>query len=171
MDTTQTEKMLTEDCLKFLNSILAQLKDSHSNNLLDILKAAKGRLFTRNLSDEEKKKRWGGTHSIVSNNDFYIELDEAIYANDPYLLIHELFHGAAGTGTGYTHLDMATAAYKVALADPAFMKYANRHGGLKEPNKTPDYSPASKDPEDWYNADVFDRIARKGCTHPIDWNW
>jgi hypothetical protein len=56
MDTTQTENMLTEDCLTFLNSILAQLKDPHSKNLLDILKAAKGRLFTRNLSDEEKKK-------------------------------------------------------------------------------------------------------------------
>jgi hypothetical protein len=86
---------------------------------------------------------------------------------DPYLLIHELFHGAAGTGKGYTHFEMATAAYTVALADPAFMKYANRHGGLKEP-KLPDYS---KDHDDWYNADVFDRIARHGCTHPIDWNW
>ena len=170
MDTTQTEKMLTEDCLTFLNSILAQLKDPHSKNLLDILKAAKGRLFTRNLSDEEKKKRLGGTHSRVGDPAFYIYLGEAEYANDPYLLIHELFHGAAGTGTGYTHFAMATAAYKVALADPTFMKYANRHGGLREP-KPPDYSPDSKDPEDWYNADVFDRIARHGCTHPIDWNW
>jgi hypothetical protein len=170
MDTTQTEKMLTQDCLTFLNRILAQLKDPHSNNLLDILKAAKGRLFTRKLSDEEKKKGFGGTHSRVGDPAFYIYLGDAEYANDPYLLIHELFHGAAGSGTSYTHFDMATAAYKVALADPAFMKYANRHGGLKEP-KPPDYSPDSKDPEDWYNADVFDRVARHGCTHPIDWNW
>ena len=168
MVTTQTEKLLTEDCLKFLNSILAQLKDPHSKNLLDILEAAKGRLFTRTLSEEEKKKRHGGTHSRAGDPSFYIYLGEAEYANDPYLLIHELFHGAAGTGTGYTHLDMATAAYKVALADATFMKYANRHGGLKEP-KLPDYSPSSKDPEDWYNADVFDSIARHGCTHPIDW--
>lgn len=154
MDTTQTEKMLTEDCLRFLNSFLAQLKDPHSNNLLDVLKAAKGRRFTRNLSDEEKKKRLGGTHSRVGDPAFYIYLDEAAYANDPYLLIHELLHGAAGSGEGYTHFDMATAAYKVALAEPAFMKYANRHGGLKEP-KTPDYSADSKDPEDWYNAECF----------------
>jgi len=68
------------------------------------------------------------------------------------------------------HFDMATAAYKAALADQAFMKYANRHGGLKEP-KPPDYSPDSKDPQDWYNARVFDNIAKHGCTHPIDWNW
>lgn len=170
MDTAQTEKMLTEDCLKFLNSILAQLKDPQSNNLLDILKAAQGRLFTRNLSDEEKKKRLGGTHSRVGDPAFYIYLGEAEYANDPYLLIHELFHGAAGTGKGYTHFEMATAAYKAALADPAFMKYANRHGGLREP-KRPDYSPDSQDPEDWYNGDVFDRVARHGCTHPIDWDW
>jgi hypothetical protein len=167
MDTTQTENMLTEDCLTFLNSILAQLKDPHSKNLLDILKAAKGRLFTRNLSDEEKKKRLGGAYSRVGDPAFYIYLGEPEYAKDPYLLIHELFHGAAGTGKGYTHFEMATPAYKVALADPAFMKYANRHGGLKEP-KLPDYS---KDHDDWYNADVFDRIARHGCTHPIDWKW
>jgi YD repeat-containing protein len=170
MDTSQTEKMLTEDCLKFLNGILAQMKDPDSKNLLDILKAAKGRLFTRNLSEEQKKKALGGTQSRVGDPAFDIYLDEAAYANDPYLLIHELFHAAAGTGTGYNHFEMATAAYKVALADPAFMKYANRHGGLKEP-KLPDYSADSKDPADWYNAAVFDNIARHGCTHPIDWNW
>jgi len=66
--------------------------------LLDILKAAKGRLFTTNLSDEEKKKPFGGTHSRVGDPGFYIYLGEAQYANDPYLLIHELFHAAAGTG-------------------------------------------------------------------------
>ena len=171
MDTTKMEKLLTKDCLDFLNAILAQLKDPYSTTFLNVLKKAKEYpLYTKRLTAEEKKKRVGGAHKSVGAPDFYIYLDEDSYANDPYSLIHELFHGASGTGTTYTHFDMATAAYKVALADPAFMKYANRHGGLKEP-KLPDYSTDSKDPEDWYNADVFDRIARHGCTHPIDWNW
>jgi len=61
---------------------------------------------------------------------------------------------------------MAKAAVAAAEADPAFMKYAKRHGGLKTP-KTPDYS---SDPLDYYNADVFDSIARHGCTKPIDYN-
>jgi hypothetical protein len=56
------------------------------------------------LSDEEKKKRLGGAYSRVGDPAFYIYLGEPEYAKDPYLLIHELFHGAAGTGKGYTHL-------------------------------------------------------------------
>jgi hypothetical protein len=118
------------------------------------------------LTAEEKKKGLGGTHNSVSDPSFYIYLEDS-YAFDPYILIHELFHGADGSGRGYTHYEMAKAAYNAASADSAFMKWINRHGGLKEPRR-PDYS---RDPTDWYNADVFDSIARYGCTKPIDWNW
>src|SRR6185369_1554227 len=112
------------------------------------------------LTAEEMKKRYGGTHKSVTNPSFSIYLDEEKYANDPYLLIHELFHAADGSGEGYSHYDLANAAIAVAQADPTFMTYAKRHGGLKTA-KTPDYS---RDPDDWYNADVFDSIARPGCT-------
>jgi hypothetical protein len=162
------EELLTKDCLDFLNGILAQLKDPYSTNFRDVLKKAKEfPLYTKHLTAEEKKKRYGGTNKSVGDPAFYIYLDEHIYANDPYLLIHELFHGADASGTGYTHDEMAIAAYKAAQADPAFMKYINRHGGLKKPG-LPDYS---RDPDDWYNAGVFDSIARYGCTKPIDYYW
>ena len=119
------------------------------------------------LDSRRKKKRLGGTHKSVGDPNFYIYLDEDSYANDPYILIHELFHGADGSGEGYTHFQMANAAYNVARADSAFMKWMKRHGGLKEP-RLADYT---RDPIDRYNADVFDSIARYGCTKPIDWNW
>jgi hypothetical protein len=35
------------------------------------------------LSDEEKKKRLGGTHCRVDDPAFYIYLGKAEYANDP----------------------------------------------------------------------------------------
>jgi hypothetical protein len=162
------EKLLTKDCLNFLNGILAQLKDPYSTNFLDVLKKAKEfPLYTRHLTADEKKKRFGGTINSVAAPNFSIYLDEASYANDPFLLIHELFHGADGSGAGYTHFQMANAVYTAAQADPAFMKWINRHGGLKKPRE-PDYS---RDPDDWYNADVFDSLAKPGCTKPNDWNW
>ena len=166
IDTSAAEKLLTKDCLDFLNRILAQLKNPYSTDLLDVLKKAKEfPLYTRHWTTEQLKKGLGGTHKSVTNPKFYIDLNEDSYAKDPYILIHELFHGADASGEGYTHYDMAKAAVAAAQADPTFMKYAKRHGGLKTP-KTPDYS---SDPLDYYNADVFDSIARYGCTKPIDY--
>jgi len=38
MDTSGAEKLMTKDCLDFLNRILAQLNNPYSTNLLDVLK-------------------------------------------------------------------------------------------------------------------------------------
>jgi hypothetical protein len=172
MDTTSTENLLTEDCVHFLNAILAELKDPYSYNFRSILRKAKaqGPLYTRHMTAEEKKKALGGAHSRVGAPDFYIFLDEGSYAKDPFLLIHEIFHTAAGSGTSYSHTEMAMAAYNAALADPVFKKHMARHGGFIP--KQVDYTRPPRDIEadDWYNAGVFDRIAKIGCgTRPTDY--
>ena len=129
-------------------------------------------LFWR-MTAEEKKEGWGGTHSRVGDPAFYVYLDEDIFnLGDGFILVHELFHGAAGSGPGYNHTEMADAAYNAALANPRFMKYMNRHGGLKAPRQV-DYSRPWKDikVDDWYNASIFDSTARTGCIKPIDYDW
>ncbi|HXS00122.1 MAG TPA: fibronectin type III domain-containing protein [Pyrinomonadaceae bacterium] len=170
MDTSETEKLLTGDCLDFLNRVLGQLKDPYSKDILKVLKKAKEYpLYTRHMTADELKEGLGGTHKSVTNPAFYIYLDESSYAKNPFLLIHELFHGADGAGNGYNHTEMAKAAINAALADPVFMKYINRHGGMPVPKEVDYSSKEWKSRDDWPNAQIFDSLVRLNCEHPIDY--
>ena len=172
LDTSQTERLLTGDCVHFLNSILAELGkivDPYSYNFLAIFRKAKDQrpLYTIRMTPEEMKRQRlaGGAHSIVGDPAFYIFLNEHLAyesGDNGYTLIHELFHGAAGSDTGYNHTQMATAAYYAAQANPAMMKELQKHG-IKAPRNVI-YTPgAYVETDDFYNADIFNRILRLGC--------
>jgi hypothetical protein len=175
LDTSQTERLLTGDCVHFLNSILAELGkivDPYSYNFLGIFRKAKDQrpLYTKRMTPEERQRHRGvgGTYSIVGDPAFYIWIDEyqAYESGDNgYTLIHELFHGAAGSGTGYTHTDMANAAYRAASANPALMKEVQRHG-IKEPRLVRYTREGYVEGDDFFNASVFDNILRLGCPQP-----
>ena len=175
LDTSQTERLLTGECVHFLNSILAELGkivDPYSYNFLGIFRKAKDQrlLYTKRMTPEEvqRQRGLGGTNSIVGDPAFSIYIDEyqAYESGDNgYTLIHELFHGAAGSGKGYTHTDMATAAYNAAQANSALFKEVQRHGikGLRQVRYTRE---GYVEADDFYNASVFDNILRFGCPQP-----
>lgn len=127
------QKLLTGDCVHFLNSILAELGTEHrpySNNFPSIFRKAGNRLSTRQMTNEEKKEGWGGAFSVVDDPAFYIFIDEGQYNwgdyHGGYILIHELFH-AAGSSVGYNHTQM-NAAYNAAKSNSALWKELVRHG-------------------------------------------
>ena len=166
------QRLLTGDCVHFLNSILAELGREHrpySNNFPSIFRKAGDRLSTRQMTVEEKKAGWGGAFSVVGDPAFYIYIDEGEYNwgnyAGGYILIHELFH-AAGSSKGYNHTQLANAAYNAAKSNPALWKELVRHG-VKQP-KVVDYSSEEKyvKADDWFNAAVFDFIIRFGCPKP-----
>ena len=175
-DSSEVERLLTESCVHFLNSILAELgkiRNPYSYNFLGIFRPAKDRTSfdTVRLTAEEKKERLGGTHSTISDPNFYIELDEGLFNRSDltagYVTIHELFHGASASRTGYNHTEMAQAAYNVALSNPAVMNKLKNTGHSGPPRQV-DYTPGGNfnKANDWYNAGVFDTIVRIGCPIP-----
>lgn len=75
------------------------------------------------------------------------------------------FHGA-GASAQYNHTEMAQAAYNVALSNPAVMNKLKNYG-TPGPPKPVDYSPGRYNKaDDWYNAGIFDAVARIGCAKP-----
>lgn len=110
----------------------------------------------------------GGTNSIVGDRAFYVWIDEhrAYGSGDNgYTLIHELFHGAAGSGNGYNHTQMANAAYNAARANPTLMKEWQRTANKSPRSVT--YTPDGYvEADDFHNASVFDDMLRLGCPQP-----
>jgi len=174
-DTSEVERLLTESCIHFLNSILAELgkiRDPYSYNFLGIFRPAKdrGSFDTVRLTAEQKKERLGGTYSTISDPNFYIELDEGLFNRGDltagYVMIHELFHGATSSGRGYNHTQMAEAAYNVALSNPAVMNKLKNTGHAGPPKRV-DYTPGKfNKADDWYNAGIFDAVVKIGCPIP-----
>ncbi|HEU4712262.1 MAG TPA: hypothetical protein VFS76_11885, partial [Pyrinomonadaceae bacterium] len=167
MDTGEMEKIVTKECLSFLNSILANLEAPHSTDFNTIFKMAKTRkLYTKRLTREELTERFAGTHSVVGDPRSYIYIDEEIYNRGDYtggyILIHELFH-AAGSTIKYNHTQMATAAYAAGRAKTVMKRLMEKHG-IKEP-KVVSYTGDYKQ-EDWDNSGIFDSIVRLGCPKP-----
>jgi hypothetical protein len=168
MDLTQAERLLTNECVHFLNSILAELgaiRNPHNYNFAGIFRTAKNRGVFRSvrLSDEELKKRLGGTNSIISDRSLIIEVDERHFNRSDlaaeYILIHEIFHASPASGRPYNHFEMARAAYKVAAAQGLSKKLGNTN--------TPGVPQAGDDEKsDWYNAGLFDNVVRLGCPIP-----
>lgn len=173
-DTSEAEKLLTEDCLKFLDSILANLgkiRDTYSSNFGDIFKKAKdGQKFrTVRFTAEQMKDGMGGTHLVIGDRAFYIELDVGLFGRDDlaagYLMFHELFHGA-GASAQFNHTEMAQAAYAVALSDPAVMKKLQNYGHHGPPRQVDYTSGKYSRVDDWYNAGVYNAIVQIGCPKP-----
>jgi RHS repeat-associated protein len=174
-DTSEAEKLLTESCLKFLNRILAELgkiRDPYSFDFKDIFQKAKveQKFHTVRLTPEQLKNGLGGTYSVIGDPAFYIELDAGLFNRGDltagYVMFHELFHGAPGSGQAFNHTEMARAAYSVALSDPAVMKRLGNYGHSGPPRPV-DYTPGKYNKvDDWYNAGVFDAIVRIGCPSP-----
>jgi hypothetical protein len=151
---------------------LGKIVDPYSYNFWAIFRKAKDQrsLTTKRMTPQEieRQRGVGGTHSIVGDPAFSVYIDEyrAYESGDNgYTLIHELFHGAAGSGKGYTHTDMATAAYSAALANPALMKEVQKHG-IKGPRQVTYTHGEFVEADDFYNASVFDNILRFGCPQP-----
>jgi hypothetical protein len=77
MDTGEAERILTESCIDFLNSILAELgkvRETYSSNFSDIFKKAKdsGHLYSRQMTPEQLKEGLGGVYSTVGDPNFCI---------------------------------------------------------------------------------------------------
>lgn len=174
-DTSEAEKLLTNDCIHFLNSILAELgsiRNPHGYNFAGIFRTLKDRgvFSTVRLSAEELKQRLGGVDSIISDPSMTIEVDERLFNRADfaagYIMIHEMFHASPAAGEMYTHTEMAQAAYNVALSNPAVMAKLKNYGHSGPPKRViyaPDeYNKA----DDWYNSGLFDSIVRIGCAIP-----
>jgi RHS repeat-associated protein len=175
-DTSEVERLLTESCVHFLNGILAELgkiRDPYGYNFRGIFRAAKSRTSfdTVRLTAEQKKGGLGGTHSTISDPNFYIELDQGLFNRGDltagYVMIHELFHGAPASGSWYTHTDMAQAAYNVTLSNPAVMNKL-KNTNYTGPPRQVDYTPGGKTnkADDWYNSGIFDAVVKIGCPIP-----
>jgi hypothetical protein len=166
---------LTESCVRFLNSILAELgktRAPYSYKFSDIFQIAKdGQKFrTVTLTPEQMKQGLGGTHSTIGDPAFYVELDVGLFNRGDltagYVMIDELFHGAPASGTWYTHTEMAQAAYNVALSNTAVMNKLKNYGAPGPP-KAINYDPKNyKKADDWYNAGIFDAVVNIGCPIP-----
>ena len=134
MDTGEAERILTESCIDFLNSILAELgkvRETYSSNFSDIFKKAKdsGHLYSRQMTPEQLKEGLGGVYSTVGDPNFYLYLEQTSFNQTDlragYNLIHDLFHAAAsavGVSAQFNHTEMARAAYSVAMSNPVLKK-------------------------------------------------
>jgi hypothetical protein len=147
---------------------LGKVVDPYSYNFLGILRTAKKRhLYTKRMTHEEiqRQRGAGGTYSIVGDPAFSVTIDEFVAyesGDNGYTLIHELFHGAAGSGRGYDHTQMANAAYNAAQANPSLKKELQRHG-ITGPRAVI-YTPTGYvEGDDFWNASVFDKILRLAC--------
>lgn len=175
-DTSEAERLLTENCVHLLNSILAELGkfgDPYSFNFWGIFRKAKdGQKFhTVHLTLEQQNKYgMGGTHSVVGDPAFYVDLDAGLFNRNDltagYVMIHELFHGS-GASNQYDHFQMATAAYNVALSNPALMQRLKNYS-TPGPPRPVDYSSHERysRTDDNYNAGIFDAVVRIGCSIP-----
>ena len=173
-DTSEAERLLTEDCVHFLNSILAELgkiRDPYSYNFGSIFTKAKdgNKFHTVRLTPEQLKTALGGTNSVIGDPAFNVDLDQGLFNRGDftagYIMFHELFHGASGS-VQYNHTEMAQAAYNVALSNPTVMKKLQNYG-TPGPPKPVDYTRGKVSvPNDWYNAGIFDAVIKIGCTKP-----
>lgn len=175
-DTGELERLLTESCVHFLNSILAELgkiRDPYSYNFRGIFRPAKDRkkISTVDLTPEQEKEGLGGTHSTISDPAFYINLDKGLFGRSDltagYVMIHELFHAAPSSGGTFNHTEMAQAAYNVALSSPGVMNKLKTYS-TSGPPKRVNYSPGGtfSKADDWYNAGIFDAVVKIGCPIP-----
>lgn len=175
VEPTEAENLLTNECVHFLNSILAELgsmRDPHNYNFAGIFRTARDRGVFRSirLSAEQLKKRLGGVTSTISDPSLRIEVDERLFNRSDftagYIIIHELFHASPAVGPWYTHEEMAVAAYNVALSNDAVMKKLKNYG-TPGPPKSVSLDPSKyNEAHDWYNAGVFDAVVRIGCPIP-----
>lgn len=170
MDFTEAERLLTPSCKQFLNSILEQLnkgKTAYSTDFAKNFQAARDQnaFHVVRLPDEVRRhERVGGTWHVIGDPSFRIEVDITNF-NGPdfsagYVIIHETFHGSSVDRWGYSHFEMAQAAYNVALANPSIFNRLQNYG-----HKGPPRRGTSKTDETW-NAGVFDSIVKIGCPTP-----
>lgn len=82
-----------------------------------------------------------------------------------FILQVNLLKMELSSGKGYTHSDMATAAYNAAQANPALKKELQRHG-IKAPRYVSYIPGAYVEADDFYNASVYENILRLGCPQP-----
>src|ERR1051325_10888370 len=168
MDLSEAQKILTENCVKFLSAILAELnkmRTAYSTDFSKVFKAAndQGAFHRVLLSGEEIKWRVGGTNSIIGDPSLKIEVDVRNFGRSDltggYVIIHEVFHASAGAGAMYSHFEMAQAAYNVAMAQGLLNKLANTNG----PGPPRAEGPTHTQRDDWDNSLIFNNVVRIGC--------
>jgi len=168
LDPKEAEQLLTDDCLKFLDEILAEVGSSRPvydrsfNKMFNDAKK-RGVFHQVRLSDEVFKTRFGGTNTIMNDSSLRIEIDERLLGRSNlsggYIMIHEMFHASAAAGYMLTHYEMAVAAYSVASA----------RGLLTELAKTNGAGPpriGTTEADDRYNALIFNNVVQLGCPKP-----
>ena len=121
-----------------MNAVLADLgrvRAPYSDNFIDIFRAAdrQGAFHNASLAD------YGDANGIVGDPSLLLQIDVAKHAGDPfgiaYTAIHETMHAAAGSGTVYSHLAMAEAAYRVGQTQGLLSRLANTNSAGKEPTR------------------------------------
>ena len=175
MDTSGTERILTKDCIKFLNKILAELqkiRDVYSSDFSEIFQKAKdsGRLYNRTLPPDKRARNHGGVTAPVGNPNFELWLETSTF-NRPdlvaeYNLIHDLFHAAPASGQTFNHDVMAQAALNAIQDNPEMMRQlrnTSHAGPVRRVINTPE---EYNEGDDWYNGTMFTQIVRIGCPKP-----
>jgi hypothetical protein len=150
------------DCEKFLNGLLNEISkfgEPYSRDFRKVDAAAEP--YFRYHSYPPDSSVVGGTPGRIIG-DPYLEIFMDAGKARPgswfaleYIAIHETIHAAATSGTGYTHEQMAIAAYNV--APEAVLK------SLKNSNTPgpPDISGAPH--ADQHNSELFNQILWRAC--------